>query len=483
MRFDSLFKVFIIMVILISATMCFSGSDEQEKIPITTASAKALDFFLQGRDLQESLQGQESIQYFENAVKEDPEFAMSYVYLSLVSPTAKGFFESFDKAKNLVDKVSEGEKLWILGFDAGVKALTMEQRSYYTKLTQLHPADERAHNLLGGHYFGQQDYEKAIECYNKAIKINPDFSQPYNQLGYAHRFLYQFSEAEKAFEKYIALIPKDPNPYDSYAELQMKMGNYDKSITFYKKALEHNPNFIASHIGIATNLNFKDEHEKARKQLTEVLSIARNDGEQRAAHFATAVSYMDEGKMEKAIVELEKQLVIAKKNNDAAAMAGDHVLMGNIYLEFGQTDDANKQFEQAIKEIEKSNLKEKVKDNFRRAYLFNVTRSAIRKNDLRSAKKSADQYRQKVEAIENPFQIRLSHQLMGMIALAEQDYEDAGEELEQSNQQNPYNLYRLSIAYQGNKNPDKAKEYLDRAVNFNALNNMNYAFIRNKLRK
>ena len=124
-----------------------------------------------------------------------------------------------------------------------------------------------------------------------------------------------------------------------------------------------------------------------------------------------------------------------------------------------------------------------MKDNFRRAYLFNVTRSAIRKNDLRSAKKSADQYRQKVEAIENPFQIRLSHQLMGMIALAEQDYEDAGEELEQSNQQNPYNLYRLSIAYQGNKNPDKAKEYLDRAVNFNALNNMNYAFIRNKLRK
>ena len=483
MRHDSMLNVFMILFLLISTTICFSGPEEKDKIPITTNSEKALEFFLKGRDLQESLQGQESILYFENAVKEDPDFALGYVYLSLVTPTAKGFFETFDKARALVNKVSEGEKLWILGFDAGVKALAMEQRSYYTKLTQMYPNDERGQTLLGNHYFGQQDYVKAIECYNKAVKINPDFSQPYNQLGYAHRFLSQFDQAEKAFQKYIALIPDDPNPYDSYAELQMKMGNFDKSITYYKKALEHNPNFVASYIGTASDLNFKDDHEKARQQLVKLLAIARNDGERRAAHLATAISYVDEGNMEQAIVELKKQLEIAKNNNDAAAMAGDHVLIGNIYLEFGQIDDANKHFDQALKEIEKSELSEEVKDNFRRAYLFNLTRSAIRKNDLHSAKKTANEYRQKVEAIENPFQIRLYHQLMGMIALAEQDYEDAIEEMEQSNLQNPYNLYRLSIAYQGNKNAESAKQYMDQAMNFNGLNNMNYAFIRNKMRK
>jgi len=53
--------------------------------------------------------------------------------------------------------------------------------------------------------------------------------------------------------------------------------------------------------------------------------------------------------------------------------------------------------------------------------------------------------------MQNPFQMRLYHEPKGMIAYSEQDNE-------------------------------KAKEYYGQAKNFNALNDLNYAFMRNIMR-
>ncbi len=464
-----------LLLVIVGCAPCEDG-----KIPITTTSEEAREYYLQGRDLFEKLRAQESRQFFEKAVAEDPDFAMGYLFLSFAQPSAKGFFEKLDKAVALADKVSEGERLWILGVEAGVNGFAMIQREYYQKLVAAYPNDERAHNLLGNQYFAQEDYTLAIPEYQEATRINPNFSQPYNQLGYAHRFLGNYAEAEKAFQKYIELIPDDPNPYDSYAELLMKMGEYDQSIQTYQKALELNPNFVASHIGIATNLNFKGNHEDARKQLQKLYDIARNDGERRAALFAMTVSYVDEGNMDKALEEQNRQYALAEKINDASAMAGDLVVMGNILLEVERPDEASAQYEKAVKLVEESDLSEEVKDNTRRGYLFNTARAALKKKELATAKAESDEYRQRVEAVNNPFQIKLSHELAGMIALEEEQYDKALDELQQASQQNPYNHYRMSLAYRGKGDKQRAKEFCMKAARFNALNSLNYGFIRHK---
>ena len=77
-------------------------------------------------------------------------------------------------------------------------------------------------------------------------------------------------------------------------------------------------------------------------------------------------------------------------------------------------------------------------------------------------------------------QIKLAHELAGMIRLAEKDYDKALEELKQANQKNPYNLYRMAIACQGKGDMEKAKSLCKKAANFNGLPSMNYAFIRTK---
>jgi tetratricopeptide (TPR) repeat protein len=112
--------VFLTMIFIVS--VCFftliNCTKDSDKIPITTSSEKALDNYLKGRDLFDKLQAQESIQYFKNAIEEDPDFAVAYLNLSFTVPSAKEFFENLNKAVALADKVSEGEKLWIKGVES-----------------------------------------------------------------------------------------------------------------------------------------------------------------------------------------------------------------------------------------------------------------------------------------------------------------------------------------------------------------------------
>ena len=114
---------------------------------------------------------------------------MAYLNLAMVATSTEGFFANLEKAKALLDRVSDGERLCIEAVDAGAIGLPLKQRDCYKRLVAAYPDDERAHTLLGNNYFGLQDYFLAIEEYRKATEIAPNFSPPYNQLGYSRRFL------------------------------------------------------------------------------------------------------------------------------------------------------------------------------------------------------------------------------------------------------------------------------------------------------
>ena len=70
-----------------------------------------------------------------------------------------------------------------------------------------------------------------------------------------------------------------------------------------------------------------------------------------------------------------------------------------------------------------------------------------------------------------------------MIALDEKNYDKAISEFEQSNMQNPQDLYRLAMAYQAKGNSAKAREYYAKAAKFNSLPLINLAFVRAKSAK
>jgi tetratricopeptide (TPR) repeat protein len=381
---------------------------------------------------------------------------------------------------SLADKASNGEKLLILATEAGANNNAVKQKEYLEQLVAAYPNDERAHFNLGGYHFGQQDFPQAIEHYKKATEIAPSYSSAFNLLGYAYRQNADYANAENAFQKYIELIPGDPNPYDSYAELLLKEGKFEDSITQYRKALAIDPNFLASHTGIAANLMYMGKPDEAAAELANITKKARNDGERRNALFALTVLHVDGGKMAKALASVDKQYALGEKTKDIPAMAGDLQLKGNILLEMGKAADAKTAFERSLKTIEDSSLSQEIKDNNKRVIHNNLARVALVKKDLDAAKTEAEEFRKGAEASNNPAQVRLAHELTGMIALAEKDYDKALAELQQSSLQNARNLYRMCEAYQGKGDKEKAKELCTRAAEFNSLPQLNYAFIRTK---
>ena len=450
------------------------------KMPITTASEEARKEFLQGRDLNEKLLNQDSIAHFDKAISLDPNFAMAELNRANVSPTGKEFFEHLKKAVSLADKASNGEKLLILGTEAGVNGNAAKQKEYLDQLVSAFPNDERANFALGGYYFGQQDFPQAIQYYKKATELNPKFSSAFNLLGYAYRQNVDYPNAEAAFKKYIELIPNDPNPYDSYAELLLKMGKFDDSITQYRKALSIDQNFINAHQGIGMALLYKGNAEEAAAEIQKITGKARSDGERRTALFALTVVDVDSGKWDKAIDDVDKQYALGEKTNDVPGLTGDLQLKGNILLEMGRYDEAKALYERGLKMTSESSLSQEIKDNAQLFHHYNLGRVALGKKDLATAKTEAEAFR---KGAKNPAQTRQAHQLLGLIAMEEKDFDKAVSELQQANQQNPYDLYRLCLAYQGKGDATHAKESCQKAANFNSLPAINYAFVRTKAAK
>ncbi|MFH1177591.1 MAG: tetratricopeptide repeat protein [Acidobacteriota bacterium] len=472
----ALFATFIVLLAVSPATGEKGGANE---VPITTRSGEARQEYLRGRALLEKLRATDARTHYAKAVELDAAFALAHFGMANTAPTASEFFAALRQAAAHAEQASEGEAHLIRAFEAGVNGQADAQRQHLAALVKSFPGDERVHNLVGNFFFGRQEWLPAITEYRKAIAIDPAFSQPYNQLGYALRFLERYDEAEQVFKKYVELISDEPNPYDSYAELLMKMGRFTDSITQYEKALEIQPSFVASYVGIANDQIFMGQPQEARKTLTRLEKIVRNDGERRQVCTWAAISYLHEGDAKSALGEVERCFEIAKNANDRTTMSGDLNFMANIQLEAGQGEAALASFNESVAAVEAGDATPEVKETARRNHLFDRARVELLRNDVAPAEATAMEYRQQVEAKKLPFELRQSAELLGLVALSKGDHKAAARELERANQQNPRVLFELGLAYAAAGRAEPARRAFERAATFNGLN-VNYAYVRAK---
>jgi tetratricopeptide (TPR) repeat protein len=460
-----------------------SGAVAAAKVPVSTASADARRDYLEGRALAEKLRFREARARFERAAGEDSTFAMAHYSLALNAPSPNDFFAHLGHAVALADRASEGERLLILALQAGANADPARQRQYYLQLVTTYPEDERAHLLLATADFARQDYASAAEQLRKSVEIAPDFAPAYNLLGYTYTPMRRYDDAERAFKKYIQLIPKDPNPYDSYGELLMKTGRYPESIVQYRKALAADSTFMSSYVGVATNFMYLGQPDSAIATTKQLERVANDDGERRLATFSRAVTYADQGKLDRAQRELEAQRALAEHDHDAALIANDATAIGDVLLEAGRPKDALRRYEESAKALQQSDLSQEVKDDAGLVLHYSRARVAIATKDLDGAKAEADSFMTGAGAKNNDVEMRQAHELRGMIALAEQHYEVALDELGRGNQLDAYNLYRQGLAYRAKGDLTKAKEMFAAAANLNGLPTLNAAFVRTKAKR
>jgi len=459
---------------------CNKTDEEIKEIPITTNSEEALNHFIKGRDLWENMHIPEAALILDSAVMKDSSFAMAYYYLAYSQNDVTKLIEYLNKAKSHVDKISEGEKLFILGINEELNNRYGEAREIYKKLVVLFPGDKRAHGQLAWHYYRGGEFQSAIDSYKKAFEIDSNFAPTYNMIGYCYSNLDNFNEAEIALKKYSELMPDEANPHDSYAEILMKQGKFDESIKEYQKALSIDPNFSVSFIGLGTDFVFKGNYEKGREQFQKLLDAPYDDGYRTIAYESLAYSYIFENKYHDAINELQKAYDLAKMNEDFTGMSGYISMIGDILLEYGKHDEARKKYLNALELIQNSRTApEELKIEAKKTFLLDEAFVALKKSEIAVAKDKAEDYLKQTLKSNNPREIKVYHGLSGMIALYEKRYDNAVNELLQANQRNPRILFKIAEAYEDLGNKEKAKEFFLKTANFNEIST-NYAFVRNK---
>jgi tetratricopeptide (TPR) repeat protein len=448
------------------------------EVPITTSSKEALALFQQARDKWDNIEFAAAAALLDQAIQKDPNFAMAYAYRARSGGGVPLSRQSLGKALGLAEKVSTGEKHWILATEAFLDGNAAKAKQEIDELLKLYPQDARVHSLAGSYYGNMQsDLKTALEHHTKATAIDKTYAASYNQSGYLQFRLGQYGEAEQAFKQYIALRPTSPNPYDSYAELLMKTGRYDESIAQYQKALEKDPGFVSAHTGIGSNYVFRGDYAKARESYQRAFELSPNVDGKMGALFWRTVSYVHEGKVDEALKSLEDARTFAEKENRIPNAIGTHLQAAFILRETGQLAESVKHLEKASESLEKSSLPASVRDGLKLNILAGRASVLLAVHEFEAARAVAEKFRALAETRNNPNDERTLQTLLAQTALEEGKYDEALDHLQKADQENPYNWFHKAAALEKKGDGAAASELYGRIVGWNQ-NDLGYAIVR-----
>jgi adenylate cyclase len=183
-----------------------------------TSSLAAYEYFLRGIQAFQHTTGfgnegadEEAVKYFEDAIREDPEFSGAYSYLANHLIGAMGVTRSgkdvFPRARELV-----------------VKAL------------ELNPSSSDAHTAQGNLAMQMDlDWTRAEVEFQKAIALNPSASTPHFWYGFLLGVLQRFEEAREQYLRVIELDPLWLLPQLNLSGTYASLGDPDSAIALIEK--------------------------------------------------------------------------------------------------------------------------------------------------------------------------------------------------------------------------------------------------------
>jgi hypothetical protein len=176
----------------------------------TTISLEALKYFADGQKAIESSQNDEAQMLLENAIKLDPDFALAHMALGSLfywkNDRLKGE-EHFVKVMELLDRLTERERLWIHAFLPDNRGNNDEAILNYKVFLRKYPDDYKAWSNLGEIYMIQRRLSDAISTFEKAIEINPYSAKTYISIGQCYGGLKDYQQAVNNYQKAFELSP------------------------------------------------------------------------------------------------------------------------------------------------------------------------------------------------------------------------------------------------------------------------------------
>ncbi len=255
-----------------------------EKRP--TESFEAYNLYLQGRHLrnQETPAGFErAIDYFQQAIKQDPSYAGAYA----------GLAEAY---------------LGFGGFGGFSEEWTEKAVQAVERALELDDSDPEAYVSLGiirKSRYSNNDWAGSEAAFQQALELNPRDSNAHREYGLLLlRQLGRFHEALMELVRAHNLDPLSLLTNANLADAYRASGEFDKALAMGRKMLELAPNSHWGYRYIGASYFALAEYENAEQQAKKALEIQPDD----FAHRLLTFSYLYQGKMDQATEAAETLL-------------------------------------------------------------------------------------------------------------------------------------------------------------------------------
>jgi len=328
-----------------------------------TNNTAAYDFYLRGRN---SLRGhdpksiQAALDFFDQALKEDPKFALAYTGIADASLRMNSIkkdslwtqkaLAAAQQAQQLNDKLPEVHAT--LGSVYRKTGKYSEAVAELNRALSLAPNSDEFYRRLGDVYLDSGNGAQAVEAYQKAIQLNAYYWVNYSALGRAYDHRADYPKALQAYQKVVTLEPDIEAGYENVGNMYLQQGKYQESIPYFQKALQVEP-YFSTYSNLGTSYFFLKQYSNAVEMFEKAVALNPNDT-QMMVNLADA--YRGSGQQDKATTTYQQAIAVGFKelqtNPQNAEVRAEIALS---YAKIGNASEAQNFIRQA-RGIDKSNV-------------------------------------------------------------------------------------------------------------------------------
>ena len=217
-----------------------------------TENAEAYNLYLRGRhevDRVTDAAFLRAVQYFQQAIDKDPNFAPAYAGLA--------------SAYSLL-----GLEADLPASEAFGKAGAAAKRAL-----QLDDSSAEAHSAAGFVHLVNGEFSAAEPEFRRAIELNPNIASVRNEYSMFLRCMGRFAEAEEEGQRALDLDPGSQGYRFSFALVFYSQHQYDRTIAELKKMFEIDPNSPQAHLGLSWTYDREEMYDQAMEELEKYYSL------------------------------------------------------------------------------------------------------------------------------------------------------------------------------------------------------------------
>jgi tetratricopeptide (TPR) repeat protein len=430
-------------------------------IPVSTRSVEARKAAELALDKYENVLLHDAVVHAQHATEKDPNFALGYALLSLASRHRIPNNAALERAKVLMPQAPADEQLLVRWMTGIQDHNLLPAIASMNDLLKRYPKNKHILYLISEWLFSQQDFDRSQKMMESLLQIDPSFPPVLNMLGYAY---IQSAHPDPAkavatMKRYIAADPSSPNPDDSMGEVLRYAGNDQGSLEHFSAALQIDPTFFTSQLGLGDTLTLMEKYDDARLEYDKAGLLSENNRDLLHASYQKALVYFWEGRAEEGRSALSNLAAEAAQKNEPNAQF--EIAFGSAMLAPGF---ANELHQLRALEEKFQNTVEGMTEADRQSTLANVLCEEARVASQHALPEAAEQAISKLERlaaqtadllVENSYETA-----RGFLLLSQGDLANAVDELS-ANRLSPLAVQQLALAQQKLGNQSAAGETIN----------------------